>query len=315
MKPKFQERENQSESKKYLFCSKCGETATYASFSQLKKKPGHCKRRQLNEKGHFVKNQSANDAFKEAHSHCVKTCLNCRSTFKNIDQYNSHLPRCNIDSLKLNCVMPVDQEIPKLRNKRVCKGENMFPLNIYIHWNFLLNLYLACHNRDCKNRKKCKGINCHMCNQTMTFEHYENHLQECKTVTFNIFQYGYYYTEMSKLMNVSDVSVGAIQNEVNNQQKLSNDGSSTTKSVEARSSGSLFHAPPVYSDTYNATRKLRKEVSSFLKDLEGKHNLSPMDFQLNILRIFLEQSGFDEVLVQLGYVKIYSLLQYSQILK
>ena len=185
MKPKFQERENQSESKKYLFCSKCGETATYASFSQLKKKPGHCKRRQLNEKGHFVKNQSANDAFKEAHSHCVKTCLNCRSTFKNIDQYNSHLPRCNIDSLKLNCVMPVDQEIPKLRNKRVCKGEKNF-LFKYVNWNCHLNLYLACRNRDCKNRQNCKGINCHMCNQTMIFEHYENHVQECKNVTFKI---------------------------------------------------------------------------------------------------------------------------------
>ena len=149
----------------------------------------------------------------------------------------------------------------------------------------------------------------------MIAEHFENHLEECKTVTFKIFQYGDYFTEMSKLMNISNASLGTIQNEVNNQQKLSNDGSSTTKSVEARSSGSLFHAPPVYSDTYNATRKLRKEVSSFLEDLKEKHNLSPIDFQLNILRIFLEQSGFDEVMVQLGYVKIYSLLQYSEILR
>lgn len=310
MKPKFRERENQSESKKYLFCSKCGETATYASFSQIKKKSGHSHRRQLNEKGHFVKNQSSIDAFKQAHTHCVKKCLNCRSTFNNIDQYNSHLPRCNIESLKLNCVMPIDQEITKLRNKRICKGENNCLLKISHRY-----IYLACHNRDCRNRQNCKGINCHMCNQTMIFEHYENHLQECKTVTFKIFQYGNYFTEMSKLMNISNASLGTIQNEVNNQQKLSNDGSSTTKSVEARSSGSLFHAPPVYSDTYNATRKLRKEVSSFLEDLKEKHNLSPIDFQLNILRIFLEQSGFDEVMVQLGYVKIYSLLQYSEILR
>ena len=154
----------------------------------------------------------------------------------------------------------------------------------------------------------------------MIYDHYQNHLAECEKLTSNIYQYGRYCDDISKILNISNESCESIRNSfIQQQPNLTNHELrvSSSKSEGAKSSGSVFEhrGAPMNSKKYNDTKKLRKEVSSFLEQLEGRYELSTEEFQLNVLKTLLKQTGIEENLVKIGYIKIYNLLKYSEILK
>ena len=164
----------------------------------------------------------------------------------------------------------------------------------------------------------------------MVYDHYQNHLAECEELTSNIRQFGRYCNDISKILNISNTSCENIRiSFIQEQANLTDHGlrasgsnfeeakSPGSKSEEAKSSGSVFNhrEAPANTKKYNDTKKLRKEVASFLEQLQGRYELSPEEFQLNVLKSLLKQTGIEENLVKIGYIKIYNILKYMEILK
>ena len=155
----------------------------------------------------------------------------------------------------------------------------------------------------------------------MIFDHYRNHFKQCKEKNLNVFNFGSFEENaLGSILDISDASLDIVaenHDKTYNSGKMTPPSKSLTNSIAGNSSGEEFiiHKTPNYLPQYNETRKIRKEILNFVKELEAKHNISKEDVVLNILDVVSKNCDSEEVFSKFGYIKIQNVISYSKNLR
>ena len=155
----------------------------------------------------------------------------------------------------------------------------------------------------------------------MVFEHFRTHFDACNLKNSNNFKFGSFDGHaLESILDISNESLKEI-NENLNKTYMSNTIPSTSREQSKSESSDLsdpdFSIPrtPIYLKKYNDTRKLRKQITNFVDDLEAKNDINMQDLILNILHVLAKHHDFEEAFGVFGYIKIQNMINYSKFLR
>ena len=194
---------------------------------------------------------------------------------------------------------------------------------------------LACNQRNCTVKNTCQGLSCSFCHHTMIWEHFETHLQECKQNSTRIWRTGCYtLADFHEEVISSDHGAESEENQrfqcqssqPNSPLQLPSfsphtlDDSLKNLSHEDQaqmdSSGELYETRDGQKDQiYYGKKKLKKEISNFIMNLQEKHSLNRSELVTNILQILLDSNQPDNVLLKFGYINLKTIKTYLPLLK
>ena len=171
----------------------------------------------------------------------------------------------------------------------------------------------------------------------MIMKHFQLHLTECKQNINRIWNSGCYFEidlheqllslpTMNKSFELKE-NPRSSQNSSQNSSihlpsvSLHNLNESLTETFDQDetpkdSSGEVYEPRDNQNDQeYYAKKKLKKEIKSFLSDLQDRHSLNQSELLSNILTILLDCNRPEDVLIRFGYIHLKNIKNYLPLLR
>ena len=169
----------------------------------------------------------------------------------------------------------------------------------------------------------------------MIWEHFQRHLEECKQNSTRIWKTGCYtlvdfhkellsltheaeYEENQRFRAQSSQPASPLQLPSVSPHTLDDSfkNSSGVDQSHMDSSGECYETRDGQKDNiYYAKKKLKKEISNFITNLQERHSLNKSELVSNILQILLDSNQPDDVMLRFGYINLKNIKTYLPLLK